>query len=130
QTQPGQVQALARKLIEQDQVLALVGSMSLTDCILNHGYYEQRNFNVIVAGVPFDCFSTPNIAGVNMGPYYSTLGATQYLIRQGVKSLATAGANVPGGDHDISGVQSLAKLNNVSFKGAFLVNVPVTDPTA
>jgi len=127
QTQPGQVQALARKLIEQDQVLALVGSMSLTDCILNHTYYEQKNFNVIVAGVPFDCFSTPNIAGVNMGPYYSTLGATQYLIRQGVKTLVAAGANVPGGDHDISGVQSLARQNGIPFKGNNLVNVPVQD---
>jgi len=130
QTQPGQVQALARKLVEQDQVLALVGSMSLTDCILNHPYYEQRNFNVIVAGVPFDCFSTPNIAGVNMGPYYSTLGATQYLIRQGVKTLVAAGANVPGGDHDIFGVQSLARQNGIPFKGNNLVNVPLQDAPA
>ena len=129
QTQPGQVQGLARKLIEQDRVLAIVGSMSLIDCVLNHQYYEQMHFNVIVAGVPFDCFSTPNIAGVNMGPYYSSIGATQYLIRQGVKSLVTAGANVPGGDHDVSGVQTLARQNNISFRGTFLVNVPVTDAT-
>jgi branched-chain amino acid transport system substrate-binding protein len=127
QTQPGQLPALARRLIEQDRVLALVGSMSLTDCPANHPYYEQKGFNVIVAGVPFDCFSTPNIAGVNMGPYYSTLGATQYLIRQGVKTLVTAGANVPGGDHDVSGVQSLARQNNIPFKGPFLIPVPVTD---
>ena len=127
QTQAPLVAALARKLIEQDKVLALVGSMSLIDCPVNHAYYEQKGFNVIVAGVPFDCFSTSNIAGTNMGPYYSTLGATQYLIRQGVKSLATAGADVPGGDHDISGVQSLARQNNITFKGAFLVKVPVTD---
>jgi branched-chain amino acid transport system substrate-binding protein len=127
QTQPPQVAALARRLVEQDRVLALVGGQSLTDCPVNHHYYEQMNFNVILAGVPFDCFSTPNISGVNMGPYYSTLGATQYLIRQGVKALATAGANVPGGEHDVSGVQSLARQNNIPFKGTFLVNVPVTD---
>jgi branched-chain amino acid transport system substrate-binding protein len=127
QTQPGQVPALARKLVEQDRVLALVGGQSLTDCPVNHQYYEQKGFNVILAGVPFDCFSTPNISGVNMGPYYSTLGATQYLVRQGVRALVTAGANVPGGAHDISGVQSLARLNNIPFKGANLVNVPVQD---
>jgi len=129
QTQPGQVPALARKLIEQDRVLALIGSMSLTDCPVNHRYYEQVNFNVIVAGVPFDCFSTPNISGTNMGPYYSTLGATQYLIRQGVKTLVAAGANVPGGDHDISGVQSLARQSNIPFRGNNLVNVPILDAT-
>jgi branched-chain amino acid transport system substrate-binding protein len=44
-----------------------------------------------------------------------------------VKALATAGANVPGGEHDVSGVQSLARQNNIPFKGTFLVNVPVTD---
>jgi branched-chain amino acid transport system substrate-binding protein len=129
QTQPGQLAALARKLVEQDRVLALVGGQSLTDCPVNHRYYERMGFNVILAGVPFDCFSTPNIAGVNMGPYYSTLGATQYLVRQGVRSLVTAGANVPGGDHDVSGVQSLARQNNIPFKGTSLVNVPVQDAT-
>ena len=129
QSQPGQVAALARRLIEQDKVLALVGGQSLSDCPVNHQYYERMSFNVILAGVPFDCFSTPNIAGVNMGPYYSTLGATEYLVRQRVKTLVTAGANVPGGDHDVSGVQSLARLNNIPFKGTLLVNVPVTNAT-
>jgi branched-chain amino acid transport system substrate-binding protein len=127
ETTPQQMAALARKLVEQDRVLAIVGSMSLTDCVVNHQYYEQRNFNVILAGVPFDCFSTPNISGVNMGPYYSTLGATQYLLRQGVRTLVSVGANVPGGDHDISGVQSLARQNGIPFRGAFLENVPISD---
>src|ERR1700730_9744889 len=80
QTNPQQVAALATKLIADDKVLAIVGSTSLIDCPVNHAFYEQRNFNVIMAGVPFDCFSTPNISAVNMGPYYSTLGATQYLV--------------------------------------------------
>jgi branched-chain amino acid transport system substrate-binding protein len=103
QTNPQQVAALAAKLIQDDQVLAIVGSTSLIDCTVNHQFYEQNNFNVIVAGVPFDCFNTPNIAAVNMGPYYSSLGAAQYLVRAGAKSIVAVGANVPGGDHDISG---------------------------
>jgi len=82
---------------------------------------------VIVAGVPFQCFSTPNIAAVNMGPYYSSEGAAQYLVRQGVKSMVVAGSNVPGGDHDISGVTAIAKANNIPSRGAFLENLPVTD---
>jgi branched-chain amino acid transport system substrate-binding protein len=130
QTNPQQVASLARKLVEDDKVLAIVGSTSLIDCPVNHKYYEQTGFNVIVAGVPFDCFSTPNIAAVNMGPYYSTLGATQYLVRSGAKTIVSAGANVPGGDHDISGAEAYAKQSNVSFKGANLVDVPISDANA
>jgi branched-chain amino acid transport system substrate-binding protein len=127
QTDPQQVAALATKLIDDDKVLAIVGSTSLIDCAVNHTLYEQRGFNVIVAGVPFQCFSTPNIAAVNMGPYYSSEGAAQYLVRQGVKTMVVAGANVPGGDHDISGVTAIAVANHIPSKGAYLENVPISD---
>jgi len=127
QTDPQQVAALATKLIDDDKVLAIVGSTSLIDCAVNHTLYEQRGFNVIVAGVPFACFSTPNIAAVNMGPYYSSEGAAQYLISQNVKTMVVAGANVPGGDHDISGVTAIAQANHIPSKGAFLENVPISD---
>jgi branched-chain amino acid transport system substrate-binding protein len=127
QTNPQQVAAEAAKLINDDKVLAIVGSTSLIDCPVNHKFYEQNNYNVIVAGVPFNCFDTPNIAAVNMGPYYSTLGAAQYLIRAGVKKIVTAGANVPGADHDNSGPEALAKANNVATQTAFLENVPISD---
>src|SRR5947208_2944882 len=101
QTNPQQVSAAAAKLIQDDKVVGIVGSTSLIDCPVNHAFYEQNNFNVIVAGVPSDCFSTPNIAAVNMGPYYSSLGAAQALVRAGVKTMVAVGANVPGGDRDI-----------------------------
>jgi len=130
QTNPQQVAALATKLIQDDRVLAIVGSTSLIDCTINHQTYEQAGFNVIVAGVPFDCFSTPNIAPVNMGPYYSTLGATQYLVSAGAKTIVAAGANVPGGDHDISGAAAFARQSNVPAKGAYLENVPISDANA
>jgi branched-chain amino acid transport system substrate-binding protein len=130
QTNPQQVAALATKLIDDDKVLALVGSTSLIDCTINHTTYEQKGFNVIAAGVPFDCFSTSNISAVNMGPYYSSLGAAQYLVRAGVKSIVAAGANVPGGDHDISGPGALAKQSNIPSKGAYLENVPISDANA
>src|SRR6266849_876044 len=130
QTNPQQVAALAAKLIQDDQVLAIVGSTSLIDCTVNHAFYEQNNFNVIVAGVPFDCFQTSNIAAVNMGPYYSSLGAAQYLVRAGAKSIVAVGANVPGGDHDISGPGAFAEANGVPNNGAFLENVPISDASA
>jgi branched-chain amino acid transport system substrate-binding protein len=130
QTNPQQVSALAAKLIQDEQVLAIVGNTSLIDCTVNHAFYEQNNFNVIVAGVPFDCFNSPNIAAVNMGPYYSTEGAAQYLARAGAKSLVAVGANVPGGDHDVSGVGEIAAQNGIPNNGAFLEDVPISDANA
>jgi branched-chain amino acid transport system substrate-binding protein len=130
QSNPQQVAALAARLIDDYKVLAIVGSTSLLDCTVNHQLYEQRGYNVIVAGVPYDCFTTPNISAVNMGPYYSNLGAAQYLVRQGVTSLVVAGSNIPSGEHDISGVAAYAKEKNIPSKGAFLENVPITDGAA
>jgi len=37
--------------------------------------------------VPNECFNTPNIAALNMGPGYSSLGAASYLVRKGAKSI-------------------------------------------
>ena len=130
QTNPQQVAALAAKLIQDEQVLAIVGSTSLIDCTVNHAFYEQNNFNVIVAGVPYDCFTTPNIAAVNMGPYYSAEGAAQYLIRAGAKSIVALGANVPGSDHDNSGPGQVAQANGIPHNGTFLENVPISDASA
>jgi branched-chain amino acid transport system substrate-binding protein len=130
QSDPAQVAALAARLIDDDKVLAIVGSTSLLDCTINHQLYEQRGYNVIVAGVPYDCYTTPNISAVNMGPYFSALGAAEYLVRQGVTSLVAAGSNIPSGAHDISGVTAYAKAKGIPSKGAFLVDLPVTDGAA
>ncbi len=84
-TDPQQVGSYATKLAESDNVLAFVGNTSILDCPVNHEYYEKNDFNVIVAGVPNECFNTPNIAALNMGPGYSSLGAAGYLRRKGAK---------------------------------------------
>jgi branched-chain amino acid transport system substrate-binding protein len=129
QSNPQQVAALAAKLIQDEQVLAIVGSASLIDCTVNHQLYEQNNFNVVGSGVPFDCFTSPNIGPINMGPYYSSLGAAQYLIRAGARSIAAASANVPGGDHNIAGPGQLADSMGIP-NTTFLENVPISDPSA
>ena len=74
QVDPQQIASLAVKLIEQDQVLGIVGSTSLIDCSVNRDYYAEQGFYLIIAGVSQDCFTSPNFSAVNMGPYYSSLG--------------------------------------------------------
>ena len=97
QTNPQQVASLATKLFEQDKVLGLAGSSSIIDCDVNHKYYEQNDIYVIAAGIARECYFGTNVRNVNMGPYFSALGAAQYLVRQKVKGLAVATAKVPGG---------------------------------
>src|SRR4051812_43368649 len=82
---PEDAAAAARKLIETDKVVAMVGGFSILDCPVNADYYKQQGYFVIVAGVPAECFSSPNIAAANMGPGYSALGAAQIVVEKGAK---------------------------------------------
>ena len=81
QLNPAQEAALARKLIEQDKVVGVVGNTSFAECGINWKYYKSKGFVVIGAGVQAECFSTPSFAEVNMGPRYSNVGAAQALVQ-------------------------------------------------
>ena len=80
---PEDAAAAARKLIETDQLVAIGGGFSILDCPVNAAYYEEQGYNVVLAGVPGECFSSPNIAATNMGPAYSLQGAAQAVIAKG-----------------------------------------------
>jgi branched-chain amino acid transport system substrate-binding protein len=85
---PELVAAFAKKLIEEEKVVALVGNIDVMDCAVNAKYYAQKKFYVIGDGVHDLCYGgTPNHIPINMGPAYSTLGAAQYLVRKGAKSV-------------------------------------------
>ncbi|MGE5272147.1 MAG: ABC transporter substrate-binding protein, partial [Verrucomicrobiota bacterium] len=48
---PNQEKALARKLIESDKVVGVVGNTSFAECGTNWKYYKSKGFIVIGAGV-------------------------------------------------------------------------------
>ena len=77
QLNPAQEASLARKLIESDKVVGVVGNTSFAECGTNWKYYKSKGFVVIGAGVQAECYSTPSFAEVNMGPRYSNVGAAQ-----------------------------------------------------
>jgi branched-chain amino acid transport system substrate-binding protein len=126
QTDPGQVASLAKKLIESDKVLGLVGSTSIIDCAVNHKYYESQGYNVIDSGIAPECYTTSNSAPVNMGPRYSSDGATQYLIKQGVKKIVFDQSNVPGTGYIEAGPIAIAKDAGVPIE-SIKDNVPIQD---
>ena len=101
QINPEQVAAFAKKLIEEEHVVALAGTIDVLDCAVNAKYYAEKKFYVIGDGVHDTCYGgTPYHAPINMGPAYSTLGAAQYLWRAGAKGtvvvVSPAGVDAAG----------------------------------
>jgi branched-chain amino acid transport system substrate-binding protein len=126
QTDPASAAAAARKLIETDQVLGIVGNTSIIECAINHEYYEEKGFYVIGSGIAPECYSTSNFAAVNMGPRYSVDGATQYLIREGVSKLVLVQSNVPGTEYIEGGFLLIAADAGVPTE-SLKADVPIQD---
>jgi branched-chain amino acid transport system substrate-binding protein len=128
QVDPQQIASLATKLIEQDQVVGIVGSTSLIECSVNKDYYAQQEYYLIIAGVAQDCFTSPNFSAVNMGPYYSSLGGAQAAVRAGAENkLVVVSPNQPGFDLINSGVVQFAEENGMEGE-SILEDVPINDP--
>ncbi|UOX91781.1 ABC transporter substrate-binding protein [Amycolatopsis sp. FBCC-B4732] len=68
---PSAAAAAAREVVGGDSAVALVGSSSLIECEINEKYYEQQKI-LSMPGIGVDpaCFSSPNIAPVNVGPFH------------------------------------------------------------
>jgi branched-chain amino acid transport system substrate-binding protein len=128
QLNPAQEAALARKLIQSDKVVGIVGNTSFAECGTNWRYYKSKGFVVIGAGVQAECYSTPSFAETNMGPRYSNVGAAQALIRAGIKKLAVASPDTISAYAD-GGPALLARAHNIPVK-IYPTHLPVTDATS
>jgi branched-chain amino acid transport system substrate-binding protein len=120
QLNPAQEAALARKLIESDKVVGVVGNTSFAECGVNWKYYQSKGYVVIGAGVQAECFGTPPIVESNMGPRYSDIGAAA-----GVKKIAIASPEAISAYAD-GGVVKLGAARGVAVK-VFPTHLPVTD---
>ncbi|HET9288732.1 MAG TPA: ABC transporter substrate-binding protein [Gaiella sp.] len=125
QLNPAQQASLARKLVESDKVVGIVGNTSFTECGTNWKYYRSKGYTVIGAGVQAECFGTPTFVETNMGPRYSNIGAAQALVRAGAKSIVVASPSTIAAyaDGGALKVAERAGLPNRSFP----VTLPVTD---
>jgi branched-chain amino acid transport system substrate-binding protein len=127
---PEDAAAAARKLIETDKVVAMVGGFSIIDCPVNGDYYKQMNYYVIVAGVPAECFSSPNIAAANMGPGYSALGAAQIVIDKGAKGkMVTMTNKTATSDYNNSLAGAYAKSKGLDWED-IQIPPPIEDANA
>jgi branched-chain amino acid transport system substrate-binding protein len=128
QTDPAQVGALAKKLVQTDKVVGLVGNTSIIDCSINHKYYESKGLFVIASGIAPECYGRgdTNVSSVNMGPRYSSDGAVQYAIRAGVNKIVFDQSNVPGTGYIAAGPNAVAKAAHVPIQD-FTDTVPIQD---
>jgi branched-chain amino acid transport system substrate-binding protein len=125
-TQPPQIAAAAKLLVQTNRVLGMAGNTSILECTINHSNWEKLGYKVIAAGIAPECYSTPNYADVNMGPRYSSDGAVQYAISQHVSKIVFDQSNVPGTGYIAAGPTAIAKASNVPIEN-MTENVPIQD---
>ena len=126
QTQPAQIAAAAKQLIQTDHVVAIVGVFDLLECTIDQGYWKQLGIYEMGAGIAPECWSTPNSAAVNMGPRYSSDGAVQYGLSQHPSKVVFVQSNVPGTGYIAAGPAALAKAANTPIT-ELTENVPIND---
>jgi branched-chain amino acid transport system substrate-binding protein len=126
QTQPAQIAAAAKKLIQNDHVVGIVGVFDLLECTIDQSYWKQLGIYEMGAGIAPECWSTPNSAAVNMGPRYSSDGAIQYGLSQKPDKLVFVQSNVPGTGYIAAGPAALAKAAGVPIT-ELTENVPIND---
>jgi branched-chain amino acid transport system substrate-binding protein len=126
QTNPAQIAAEAKQLVQSDHVVAIVGNTSILECTIDHSYWEKLGFDIIDSGIAPECYSTPNSAAVNMGPRYSSDGAVQYALAQHVSKVVFDQSNVPGTGYIGAGPAALAAAAHVPIV-QLTENVPISD---
>src|SRR5439155_22096500 len=93
----------------------------IIECAINHKYWEAKGFYVIASGIAPECYGkTTNYSSVNMGPRYSSDGAVQYVIKQGISKIVFDQSNVPGTGY-------IAARPNRIAKAAKIPNLDCTD---
>ena len=126
QTQPAQVAAAANKLLSSDHVLGIVGTSDIIECSVDSALWKKSGIFELGAGIAPECWSTPNSASVNMGPRYSSDGATQYVLSLHPNKIAFDQSNVPGTGYIAAGPAAVANAAHVPIKTE-TDNVPIND---
>ncbi len=129
QSQPSQISADSKQLIQSDHVVAIVGVFDLLECTLDQAYWKQLGIYEMDAGIAPECWSTAHSAAVNMGPRYSSDGAVQYALAQHASKIVFDQSNVPGTGYIAGGPMALAAAAHVPIKTE-TDNVPINDASS
>jgi branched-chain amino acid transport system substrate-binding protein len=76
---PTEARNAARRLVDDQHVLAMVGSASIVDCASNAQRYQQSGLMSIQGtGIEPECFAASHVVPVNTGPYLSVRNGLQF----------------------------------------------------
>jgi branched-chain amino acid transport system substrate-binding protein len=126
QTNPAQIAADAKQLVQSDGVVGIVGNTSILECTIDHAYWEKLGIAIIDSGIAPECYSTSDSAAVNMGPRYSSDGAVQYALAQHVSKVVFDQSNVPGTGYIAAGPDALAAAAHTPIVN-LTENVPISN---
>jgi branched-chain amino acid transport system substrate-binding protein len=98
QTSPAAAAQAAAQLVNDPDVVALVGSSGVLDCAVNQTLYEEAGILSLQGGsVAPQCFRSPNIVPVNNGPYTGLATAVTFArTRLKSQNLCTVVLDLPG----------------------------------
>lgn len=94
---PEVASSAAASLVNDEEIVAMVGNSSFVECGVNSPLYEQEGVIAVYGtGVPRECFFSPNISAVNAGPRISSMGIAQYMVSEyDAQSLVCVSQNIP-----------------------------------
>ena len=76
----------ATDAINNKDIVAMVGSSTFGECAINHAAYEKAGMvSYTGVGVDLFCFTTPNIAAANNGPFFDVYATAWNAIKDGSK---------------------------------------------
>ena len=117
QTRPDKAAENAKKLVEDDKAVALVGGASIVDCIATAQYFKDKDIiSIMGAAVAPPCFTAQNVAGLNAGPRYSLVQAVAYAVKNlHIKHLVCPQPTFPGAEWICGGLKTYADLAGIKF---------------
>ena len=62
QTNPAQIAADAKQLVQTDKVVGIIGNTSIIECSVDSSYWQKLGYYIIDSGIAPECYSTPNSA--------------------------------------------------------------------
>src|ERR1700726_1727976 len=58
QTNPAQIAADAKQLVQTDLVVGIIGNTSIIECSVDSGYWQKLGYYIIDSGIAPECYST------------------------------------------------------------------------
>ena len=117
QTRPDKAAENAKKLVEDNKAVALVGGASIVDCIATAQYFKDQNIiSIMGAAVAPPCFTARNVAGLNAGPRYGLVQAVAYAAKNlKIKHIVCPQPTFPGAEWICDGIKAYADLEGIKF---------------